>query len=113
MDAKTMNQDYGAVEHDGKTCTLTTQAVADNYGTDGGVRYYADATDEAGNAYRIAWDTTEKWDLAQERARLEGESFLDDDEAERFAELQDMVLPDVNDESNACDWDRPVKVTPA
>ena len=60
----TMTQaaDYGTVTFNGVLYTLTQDAYCDNYGTDGGVRYYAHATDAAGNKYRVAWDTTIEWD---------------------------------------------------
>lgn len=106
-------KDYGTVDYNGKTYTLTQEAYVDNYGTKGAVRYYAHAIDEAGNEYIIAWDTTEAWDLATERAKLDAESYLDEADAERLAELLDLVLPDVSDESNACDWGNPVRVTPS
>lgn len=79
-----ITRDYGRVEHKGKTLTLMQDAYCDNYGTDGGVRYYASARDAAGNIYRIAWDTTAEWD--------------------------DMDPEDQDDESNACAWDNPASV---
>jgi hypothetical protein len=100
----------GTIEHGGTTLHLLEQAVADNYGTDGLIRYYARAIDAEGTEYRIAWDTTDEWDLANEFERLMAESNPNDDQIARIEELADMVLPDVNDESNACDWDAPVSV---
>lgn len=100
----------GTIEHGETTLYLLDQAVADNYGTEGLIRYYARAIDVEGAEYRIAWDTTNDWDLACEFARLMAESDPDDDQIARIEELADMVLPDVSDESNACDWDAPVSV---
>lgn len=113
FDTDDLDRKYGTVKHDGKTLWLTDQAVCDNYGTDGGVRYYAKAIDSDGHTYNVAWDTTEAWDLAQEQAMLAAASNLDDEQAARLAELDDMVLPDVNDESNACDWGAPARITEA
>lgn len=100
----------GTVQHDGNTLYLLDQALVGNYGTEGMIRYYANAIDAEGIEYRIAWDTTDEWDLACELARLMAESNLDDDDMVRIEELECMVLPDVNDESNACDWSSPVSI---
>ena len=75
------NRDYGSVKHNGMTLALTQDAYCENYGTDGSVRYYAQAKDATGNLYRVAWDTTAEWD-------------------EREPE-------DRSDESEACDWSNP------
>jgi hypothetical protein len=75
-----MTRDFGNVDFEGITYTLTQDAYCDNYGTDGGVRYYAHAVDGAGNKYLLAWDTTQAW----------------------------MDAEDCDDESNACDWSSPV-----
>lgn len=109
-DIEDLAKKNGTVEHDGKTIYLLDQATVGNYGTDGLVRYYADAIDADGIEYRIAWDTTDDWDLACELDRLMAESDLDDDQIARIKELAEMVLPDVNDESDACDWKSPVSV---
>ncbi len=106
-----MNTEFGTVEYGGREYELTGQALADNYGTEGEVRYYANAIGPGGNSYRVAWETTERWNLSQERETLRADSFLSDDEKERLAELEMLVLPDVSDESNACEWDSPVRVT--
>lgn len=84
---------FGAVEHNGLTLALTQQAYVSNYGTDGGVRYYAAAVDAEGNEYRVEWDTTPAWDEADEAAQNGDDNGYCDDE------------------SNACDWDTPAKVT--
>ena len=109
-DLADLEKSYGTIEHDGKTLYLLNQAVVDNYGTDGMVRYYADAIDAEGVEYRVAWDTTEDWDMAREFAGLMSRSNPSDSEIARIEELIDMVLPDVSDESNACDWGSPVSI---
>ena len=76
---------------------LTEQAHVSNYGTDGGVRYYANGVDDSGNRYKIAWDTTPAWDAACEALR-NGEEPAED-------------APDVEDESNVCDWNEPADIT--
>lgn len=101
---------FGTVEHDGSTLYMLDQAEASNYGTDGLVRYYAPAIDANGTEYRVGWDTTDEWDLANELARLMSERNPDDDQIARIEELSGMVLPYVGDESNACDWDNHVSV---
>ncbi len=107
-----MSNEFGTVTHEGVEYQLTEQAYASNYGTDGGVRYYASAIDLEGIFYEVAWDTTEAWDLSNEREKLRADSYLKyPEEEERLAELEGMVLPDVSDESNACDWLSPVLVT--
>lgn len=101
---------YGSIDWKGQKYILTDQAVADNYGTEGAVRYYADAIGENGEEYHIAWDTTEEWDMAQERDWLRYAGDLTAKQERRLAVLEDMPLPDVSDESNACDWGNPVEV---
>ena len=95
------------VNYAGHTYTLQQDAYADNYGTDGAVRYYAHATDNDGNDYTVRWNTTPEWDEAQA-------------EAERIAkQYEPSTAPSyeypalLDDESNACDWDNPVDVIPA
>ena len=86
----------GTVQHGNITLALTQDAYADNHGTWRGVRYYARAIDDAGNDYRVAWDTTAAWDAAQ---------------AEYLADPENAIIPD--DESKACDWTRPVEIVNA
>lgn len=95
-----MITDFGTVNYQGKILTLTQQAYADNYGTNGGVRYYAHAVDADGNEYIVAWDTTGEWDTQREIYKRDGDST---DEGAR-------ALAYVEDESNACDWDSPANV---
>lgn len=75
--------DYGTVHFEGKELTITQAAYCDNYSTDGAVRYYATATDSAGNSYQVAWETTQEWNSGE---------------------------VDTEDESNSCDWDNPIEV---
>ncbi len=103
--------EYGTLEHEGETLYLLNQATADNYGTCGEVRYYATAIDAHGVEYNVEWDTTEEWDLAAELDWLKSQLRLSEEEQERLEELQSMTLPDVSDESNACDWTAPTRVT--
>jgi hypothetical protein len=98
--------DYGTVNFKGKTYTLTQQASAENYGTNGGVRYYASAVDANGNKHIVIWDTTPEWDAAQAEAEKV---------ARRYApqSAPEYEYPAIlGDESNACDWDNPAEVTP-
>jgi hypothetical protein len=91
--------DYGTVNFNGKTLTLTQGAYCDNYGTQGNVRYYASAVDADGNKYIVAWDTTEQWQQWQK------EYANHDNDYDYIAGLED--------ESNACDWDNPIEVRSA
>jgi hypothetical protein len=91
-DKKINEQKYGTVEFGGRIYILTQQAYCDNYGTDGGVRYYAHAVaknDADTNKYKVVWATTDEWDNHQKN-----------DETCSFCE----------DESNACNWDNPIDV---
>jgi hypothetical protein len=88
--------DYGTIKFDGITITFTQWAYADNYGTDGDIRYYAHGVDANGNKYKVAWDLTPER-IEQERIHRE--------------ESHDAINCDCNDdESIACDWDNPVSV---
>ena len=103
-------KEYGVVEFGGNTYILTQQAYCDNYGTDGGVRYYAHAVsaDDADmGKYKVVWATTPEWDNHQKGGSThpketdnEGHDIYPNDETCDFCE----------DESNACDWDSPVDV---
>lgn len=85
-----LQEKNGKCRHDGVDLALAADAVMDNYGTCGEVRYYADAFDRNGAEYRVTWGTTQKWDDRSENPE-EYESWLED-------------------ESNACDWDNPIEV---
>lgn len=105
-----LEQRWGTVTHDGLTVWLTSQAVSDNYGTEGLIRYYAPAVDAEGTPYQVAWDTTDEWDLACELDRIRAKSDWTEDDETRYDELRAMPLPDPGDESNACDWANPAYV---
>jgi len=108
--------DYGTVNFEGKTYKLEQQAYVENYKD--GVAYFARATDENGDEYEVIWLTTTAWDNAQEYDQLQREQEaverfghdFSDEKAERLAELEEMALPSIEDESNACDWDNPYLV---
>lgn len=100
-----MVTDFGTVDFEGKTYTLTQEAYVDNYGTRGGVRYYAYAADAEGNEYLVAWDTTPEWDAAQAEADAISQEYAP---ASAPLGLYPSLL---DDESDACDWTRPVEVT--
>ena len=95
MNYQDASAQFGTVTFDGDEYALTQQAYIDNCGS--GVRYYATAIDLRGNYYRVAWDTTQAWDDAQEEYREREEPHL---------------LSLLEDESQACDWDCPVEVKP-
>lgn len=96
--------DYGTVTYEGKTYTLAQQAYADNYGTDGGVAYYASAIDAEGNGYRVTWHLTPEYEAAAARVQA---AYSDGNEPDG----RDLSL--VEDESNACDWETPYDVSEA
>jgi len=94
--------------------------VADNYGTEGEVRYQQRANID-GVTVVVYWDTTaehDKW--CADCLRIEyllcedSQRELDEDEQKEL----DILLADdprdnayyTDDESNACDWDSPVAV---
>jgi len=104
-----MNNNYGTVDFEGKTLTIIEEAHPDNYKDY--IRYYAYAVDSDGTKYVVEWDTTKEWDLAQELYTLQNNDYRTEEENERLEELQEMVLVDVEDGSNACDWDNPMKIT--
>ncbi len=75
---------YGDVTNGGRTIRLTDAAYPNNYGTEGGVRYYAPGVDDDGVKHLVVWDTTDAWDSRD--ADCDG------------------------DESEACDWGDPVEI---
>ena len=81
----------GDVTFDGLLIHLTEQAYANNYGTDGGVRYYAHGVTDDGTEYLVAWDTTAAWDAEQDAYRADPDNFT-------------SSIP----EDQACDWSEPV-----
>jgi len=111
---------HGTVQHNGRKYWLTQDAYVDNYGTDGGVRYYASAVDRKGREYKIAWDTSAAWDALSEGVNLIQK--INDgsreyaDQTEDQKRLDEIIKkygdPETYsfDESEACDWDNPVEV---
>lgn len=85
----------GYVMLDGVMIVLTQPAYARNYGTDGGVRYFAAGEDPNGEQYMVEWDTCLAWDEA-------GRQYKDSD----YEDMPSIL----DDESNACDWDNPVEI---
>lgn len=86
--------------------TLDDQAYVDNFGTDGGVAWQQDGVDAAGNRYRVMWLPTAAWQIAERFAKAEiaGDEQL---MAEIIEENGGDSFVDVQDQSNACDWDEP------
>lgn len=100
---------FGSVEFEFGVLALMGQAQVANSGTNGGVIYTAEAEDEAGNVYRVTWDTTEAWDEAQAAYNAELR-----DLSEQFeGRIPSDQMPDVgmlDDESSACDWGNPASI---
>ena len=87
------SNDFGDITFDGKLIHLTEQAYAENYGTDGGVRYHAKGVDDSGTEYVVSWDTTEAWDAEQDSYRADPDKF------------EPSMM-----EEYACDWSSPVAI---
>lgn len=84
------------INFNGIEITLTEEAEAANYGTDGRVNYTATGKDADGNRYLITWVTTAEWNEANDEG-------ID----------EETMMPNnsyCQDESNACDWDNPISV---
>lgn len=88
----TLEDNFGTVDYNNKTYYFTQQAYSNNYETNGEVRYYATAIDSKENEYQVCWLTTAEWDEANDTA-------TDDD--------YDSII---EDESNACEWDKPYEI---
>jgi hypothetical protein len=95
--------EYGEVTLGDITVALTMQAYCNNYGTDGGVRYYARAVDTGGATYRVTWDTSIDWD-----------THVCDEDQQQDSQGQDIPLSCTwcEDENNTCDWDNPTSIEP-
>jgi len=110
--------DYGTVNYEGKTYKMNQDAYPENYGTDGEIRYYATAIGPDGAEYNITWETTKGWDKANAEAKRVEEllaeqklGYLNEAEETELATLLDSPNTSwLDDESNACDWDRPIDV---
>lgn len=85
--------DYGSVTHEGLIINLTQEAFIHRDGI-----YRANGEDDAGNVYQIEWATTRQWDDEMEAAR----------EARSRGDFSGSAVLD--DESHACDWERPLIV---
>ena len=102
-----------AIEDD--TIIFTGDCVADNYGTDGGIRYQQDAIID-GQKGTVYWDTTQEYndftDAYNRKMRLVDDQVHRDltEEEEQFLADYDDTIEDMylNDESNNCDWSNPV-----
>lgn len=117
-------RDFGTVTFNGQVFTLTQDAYADNYGSDGETRYYASAVDTDENDVKVSWTTTAAWDNSEKIFNLNQKleeltsNLSDEDHAERWIaevkeeieELEALETCDSEDESNACDWDNPISV---
>lgn len=90
-----MAQDFGTITCDAGTFELLQDAYPENYGTDGGIRFYASARGVGGDTCRLGWDTTQAWK---------------DNEAANQAALSAGEIPDDLDYSDACDWQKPNEV---
>ena len=89
--------EFGTVEHDGRILALTQQAYCDAYGTEGGVSYYARAINDAGDIYKVRWDTTADWDARCAAVQAEMQAGED-------------ITDHLDDESDACDWGSPAEI---
>lgn len=118
VELKNLESELGVVTYKGVKYYLTDQAVADNYGTEGEVRYKSSAINNKGSKYQVVWETTDAWDRSEKYLALQNK--LSDESYEESwdeidAEMQELDhddLVDTGDESNACDWDKPVGVYP-
>lgn len=103
------------IEHGNKELVLTEEAFPNNYGTNGEVRYHANAIDADGNEYRVVWETTVEWDLCSELAQLELKENYGDISNEEKERMDELIISGysseyIEDESNACDWSEPYDI---
>ena len=101
MNFQDAQKEFGSVTHNGVEIAMTQNAYVDNFGANGGVRYYSAGVDANGNTYEISWDTTQPWDDANDRINAAGLAGEEPD----YIDIGMM-----QDESNACDWDSPASV---
>lgn len=89
--------------------TITRDATVDSIGNNGDFAWTAFAVDKDGNEYKIVWLPTEAWVLAEKFAQAE---IAGDEElmAELIEENGGDNFVDVQDQSNACDWDVPYEI---
>lgn len=86
-------KNFGTIKWGAVNITIDTQPEIGNYGTDSDVRYYASGSDAHGNEYAIEWEYL----LTDHIMGEDGHCILDT--CGGYCE----------DESNACDWDNPIK----
>ena len=119
MDFDSLEKQFGTVDYKNIILYLTERAETTHCGADGGIEYCAVAVDKQGNSYKVTWNTTKAWDDVVELSKLHSahdEAERHDDEIygkdlERFKVLLAMDnLPDINDTTNACNWDRPTDI---
>lgn len=93
---------YGTVTYEGKEYILIQQAYIMGVGieewSNEEVYYLANAIDSKGNEYEVEWELNEDTKKAYNEIERQREA----------EELPNYSL--VEDESTACDWDRPVDV---
>lgn len=92
-----MNRDYGTIEFEGKTYTLTQEPYI-NGTYDEEPFYLANAIDDEENEYEVEWEINDSTRDAYEEIKRQREN----------GETPNYSL--VQDESDACDWDNPVEV---
>jgi len=112
---KMLEKDYGTVSVDGRTLWLKQDAY---FGGNADNSYYeALAVDAQGCSYKVRWETTPIWNISEKLASLNDELDQTREASEQrgllqsIRELEDSAeryggTVDVEDESNACDWDR-------
>lgn len=85
-------------------------AVPNNYGTDGGVRYQQNAIIE-GEEVTVFWDITEEYEDNGKRYNqllsIQIDSELDEEESDELYHLECFF----GDESQACDWENADLIT--
>ena len=110
-----LENSYGTVSVDGKKLWLRQDAYA--VGTLDNSYYEAFAVDALGCDFKVSWETTQIWNISKELGRLHFELSQTRDASEQTVLRQniralDAVAEhyggavDIEDESNACDWDR-------
>src|SRR3990172_4413487 len=116
MDKVTLEKIRKMIEDD--SIAWLDDATAENYGTDGAIRYQQTALIDGVHVI-VFWDTTPEYDdfeqnfkrkINLEEELLRGEVL--DEEDEEFLKNYDETLEAYyqNDESNNCDWDNPVAI---
>jgi hypothetical protein len=115
MNFAAAKEKFSSVKFGGTEYALVDMAQADNYGTDGAVRYYASAINEAGDTFRVEFETTSAWDAAMAKAKAEirgEEADLEAIAETHGVDVEEFDNIDPADETVACDWDNPVDVYP-